>query len=136
MRSWILAAALAIAAAPAFADTLAAPVPEGAVVVVNHGDAEVDVGQRIAVALQSNPSTGGRWVVTQKPDFLADAGQRGGPLNAPLPDGRVMVGAPVWQVFLFSVSGPGAGPLVLELHGPGGQTWQSFAATINAHTAR
>lgn len=126
---------LAVGAGVACADTLPAPAPEDVAVQITSASGqtvEVQQGENIAVELQVSPSTGGRWRVTAKPDFLDDAGMRTGPVNAPAANGRVMLGAPVWNVFLFTANGAGAGPLTLELRGPGGQVWQTFTVTINA----
>lgn len=135
MRSLILAAALAFAAVPAFAETLPPPVPEDVAVQItgpNGSTVEVQQGENMSVSLQSSPSTGGRWVVTAKPDFLDEAGTQTGPVNPPAANGRPMLGAPVWNVFLFTANAAGSGPLTLELHGPRGQVWQTFSVTINA----
>ncbi|MFZ2028947.1 MAG: protease inhibitor I42 family protein [Vitreimonas sp.] len=135
MRTWIIAAFLAFTAAPAFAEALPPPVPEDvSVQVTGPSGSSVDVqqGENFSVSLQSSPSTGARWVVTEKPDFIDAAGMRNGPVNAPAANGRPMLGAPVWNVFLFTANAAGSGTLTLELHGPGGQIWQTFTATINA----
>lgn len=134
MRSVIFAALLALGVGSAAADTLPPPAPEGAVQISGPSGASADVqqGETFAVSLQSNPSTGGHWEVTAKPDFIDAAGARNGAVNAPAANGRPLVGAPVWNVFLFTANAAGSGELTLELHGPGGQTWQTFTVTINA----
>lgn len=135
MRSWILAAALVLAGAPALGDTLPPPAPEDVSVQITGptgSTVAVRQGENLSVSLQSSPSTGARWVVSEKPAFLDDGGMRNAPVNAPAANGRPMLGAPVWNVFLFSANAAGSGPLTLELHGPGGQVWQTFTVTINA----
>jgi len=135
MRSLIFAALLALVAAPALAEALPPPVPEDVAVQITGPSGttvEVQQGENISVSLQSSPSTGGRWAVTEKPDFLDDAGVQTGPVNPPAANGRPMLGAPVWNVFLFTANAAGSGPLTLELRGPGGQVWETFTVTINA----
>jgi predicted secreted protein len=135
MRALMFAAALLLGAAPALAETLPPPTPEDVAVRISGASGqtvEVQQGENIAVELQSNPSTGGRWTVTAKPDFLDAAGEEAGPVNAPPANGRPTVGAPVWNVFLFTANATGSGPLMLELRGPGGQLWETFTVTINA----
>ena len=134
MRSWILAAVLMLAASPALAE-IAPPTPEDVAVRISGPSGQViqvEEGQNIAIELQSSPSTGGHWIVTAKPDFLDDGGALTGPVNAPAANGRPMLGAPVWNVFLFTASAAGSAPLSLELRGPGGQVWRTFTVTINA----
>jgi len=135
MRSLIFAAVLAFAAVPAFADPLPPPVPEDVAVQVTGptgSTVEVQQGENFSISLQSSPSTGGRWSVTEKPDFVDAAGVETGPVNPPAANGRPMMGAPVWNVFLFTANAAGSAPLTLELRGPGGQVWQTFNVTINA----
>jgi predicted secreted protein len=135
MRSLIFAAVLAFGVGTATAGTLPPPVPEDVSVQITGptGSAvEVQQGENFSISLQSSPSTGGRWVVTEKPDFVDDGGMRNGPVNAPAANGRSMLGAPMWNVFLFTANAAGSGPLSLELRGPGGQVWQTFTVTINA----
>lgn len=134
MRSWILAAAMALAATPALADSLPAPAPDGVVAqlgAAQNGQAvSVSQGDSFAVELQSNPSTGGRWAVAARPGFVAAAAEREGPTEDASDD---EVGVPIWQVFVFTAAGVGNAPLRLELHGPGGQLWDTFSVTVNAH---
>ena len=135
MRLLIFAAVLALGVATAAAQTLPPPVPEDVAVQINGpsgSTVDVQQGENFSISLQSSPSTGGRWEVTEKPDFIDAAGMQNGPVRAPAANGRPMVGAPVWSVFLFSANAAGSGNLTLELHGPGGQTWQTFTVTINA----
>jgi predicted secreted protein len=135
MRSLIFAAVLALGVGTASAQTLPPPVPEDVAVQINGpsgSTAEVQQGENFSISLQSSPSTGGRWEVTEKPDFVDAAGMQNGPTRAPAANGRPMIGAPVWNVFLFTANAAGSGALTLELHGPGGQVWQTFTVTINA----
>ena len=135
MRAWILAATLLLAAAPAIADTLPPPTPEDVAVRIagpSGQTVEVQQGENLAIELQSNPSTGSSWVVTAKPDFLDDAGQATGPVTAPAANGRPMLGAPRWQVFMFTANAAGSGDVTLELRGPGATTHGAFTVTINA----
>ena len=131
----MLAAVLMLVGAPALAETAPPPTPEDVAVRISglSGQVvEVERGENIAVELQSSPSTGGRWTIAAKPDFLDDAGMQTGPVNAPAANTRPVLGAPVWNVFLFTANAAGSAPLTLELRGPGGQVWQTFTVTINA----
>jgi predicted secreted protein len=135
MRSLLFAVVMMLSAAPALCETLPPPTPEDVAVRISGASGqtiEVQQGENIAVELQSSPSTGGRWTLTQKPEFLDDAGMQTGPVNAPAANGRPMIGAPVWNVFLFTANAAGSAPLTLALRGPGGQVWQTFTVTINA----
>ncbi len=139
MRALIFAAVMMLGAlpafGPAFGETLPPPTPEDVAVRISGGSGQtvaVQQGENIAIELQSSPSTGGRWTVSEKPDFLDDAGMESGPVNARPANGRPMIGAPVWNVFLFTANAAGSAPLTLQLRGPGGQVWQTFTVTINA----
>lgn len=137
MRSLIFAAALALGLGSAAAETLPPPVPEGVGVQITGptgSSADVQQGENFSISLQSSPSTGAHWVVTEKPDFVDAAGTQTGPVNAPAANGRPLLGAPVWNVFLFTANAAGSGPVTLELRGPGvaGQVLQTFTVTINA----
>src|SRR5262245_15964688 len=125
MRNWFMAAAL-VFAAPAWAQpaqvpatppegtvmvahpVLPAPAPEGALVVAaNRNGQSVDatVGAALAVQLRRTPSVGSNWVVTTKPDFLDAPEQLSGPTISP--SRPPVLGAPVWQVFVFPVTAAG-----------------------------
>ena len=138
MRAWIFAAALTLFAAPAFAEDLAPPTPEGTAVRIaadqNGQSVDAADGDAIAVELQSSPSTGSSWRVAEKPDFLTDNGQLTGPVIAAAPGARPLLGAPRWQVFQFTVSGAGSGALTIEKHGPGAASpvLDTFTVTITA----
>ena len=135
MRSLIFAAVFALGVGTASAQSLPPPVSEDVAVQVtgpSGSTVEVQQGENFSVSLQSSPSTGGLWSVTEKPDFVDAAGSVNGPVRAPAANGRPMIGAPVWNVFLFTANAAGSGPLTLELRGPGGQVWQTFTVTINA----
>ena len=70
-----LAAVWMLAASPALAE-IAPPTPEDVAVRISGPSGqviEVEQGANIAVELQSSPSTGGRWTLIAKPDFLDDA---------------------------------------------------------------
>ena len=124
-----------LAATPALADTLPPPTPEDVSVRIAgpSGQAvEVQQGETFAIELQSNPSTGSSWVATGKPDFIDDGGQATGPVNAPAANGRPMLGAPRWQVFMFTANAAGSGDVTLELRGPGATSRDTFVVTINA----
>lgn len=134
MRTWTIAAAFVLAATPALAQTTPAPAPapEGAVIVAadqSGQTVEASVGASIAVQLQSTPSVGSSWVVTNKPDFLAEPTQLRGPT---VTAARPILGAPTWQVFVFGVSEAGSGDVTLEKHASDGSTLETFTVTVTA----
>lgn len=134
MRALLFAAALALMAAPALAQTTpaAAPLPDGAVAVIadqNGATIDAGVGGTVAIQLQRSGSIGTSWVVASKPDFLGDATQQSGPT---VTSTRPIMGAPSWQVFVFPVSEAGSGDVTLEKHDRTGATIESFAVTITA----
>ena len=137
MRSWIIAAALVLAAAPALAQTAApAPLPEGAVAVAadqNGGSIDVAVGAAVAIQLQRNASVGTSWSVAAKPDFLGDPQTLTGPTRI---SDRPIMGAPSWQVFVFPISTAGAGDVTLEKKDRTGAVVETFTVTINAADAQ
>ena len=134
MRALILAVAFALASGSALAQTTPAPapLPDGAVAVAaNQNGLNVDasVGAHIAVQLQRNPSVGSNWVVTSKPDFLGDPSV----LTAPtVSSSRPVLGAPMWQVFVFAVNDGGSGDITIEKHDRAGATIETFTITVNA----
>ena len=139
MRAWIIAAALALSATPAWAQLeLAPPTPEDVAVRVsadqNGQSVEAAQGDMIAIELQSSPSAGASWRVASKPDFLADPETLSGPTSAQASGGAPRVGAPRWQVLIFPVAAAGSGELVLEKRGPGrrGQVLETFRVNIVA----
>jgi len=137
MRSLIFAAMLAFGVGTAAAEPLPPPVPEDVGVQITgptDSSADVQQGENFSISVQSSPSTGARWVVTEKPDFVDAAGMQTGAVNPPAANGRPLLGAPIWNVFLFTANAAGSGPLTLELRGPGaaGQVLQTFTVTINA----
>lgn len=134
MRSWIIAAAFALAATPALASPTPAPapLPEGAVAVEasqNGQTIDASVGAAVAVQLTRNSSAGTSWSVTAKPDFLADPETLTGPTMI---SDRPFVGAPSWQVFVFPVSEAGSGDVTLEQRSRAGAVLSTFTVTINA----
>ncbi len=133
MRSWIIAAALALAATPALAqDAAPAPLPDGAVAVAadqSGGSVDASVGAAIAIQLQRTPSVGTNWSVASKPDFLGDPEQLSGPTRVST---RPILGAPIWQVFVFPVSAAGSGEVTLEKKDRTGAVVETFAVTVNA----
>lgn len=133
MRSWIFAVAVALAAAPALAqDMVAAPSPEGAVRIgsdQNGARVEVQAGDTLAIELQSSPSAGNSWAVMAQPDFVAPATQVTGPT---VQSARPIVGAPRWQVFVFTFTGPGAGDIVLKKKARDGVELETFTLTVSA----
>lgn len=133
MRSWILAIAVALAASPALAQDMApAPSPEGAVRITyeQNGDrVEVQASDTLAIELQSSPSAGMSWAVMSQPDFVAPATQETGPT---VQSARPIVGAPRWQVFVFTFNGPGTGDIVLKKKARDGAELETFTLTVTA----
>ena len=147
MRSWILAAALALAATPLLAsaqdtapagtmqmsfEAAPAPLPDGATAVAadqSGQSVDVSVGGAIAIQLRRTPSVGTNWSVASKPDFLADPEQLSGPT---VRSTRPVLGAPTWQVFVFSVSAAGSGDVTLEKRDRTGAVVETFTVTVNA----
>ena len=133
MRSWIIAAALALTATSALAQTQApAPLPDGATAVSadqSGGSVDANVGGAIAVQLQRTASVGTNWSVASKPDFLGDPEQLTGPTVV---SSRPVLGAPSWQVFVFSVGAAGSGELTLEKKDRTGAVVETFSITVNA----
>ena len=133
MRSWIIAAAFVLAAAPALAQTATpAPLPEGAVAVSadqSGGSVDAAVGAAVAIQLQRNASVGTSWNVASKPDFLGDPQVLTGPTRI---SDRPIMGAPSWQVFVFPVNDAGSGELTLEKKDRAGAAVETFTVTINA----
>lgn len=135
MRSWIMAAALALAALPALAsaqDAAPAPLPDGAVAVSadqSGGTVDASVGAAVAIQLQRTPSVGTNWTVASKPDFLGDPEQLSGPTRVST---RPILGAPAWQVFVFPVSAAGSGEVTLEKKDRTGAVVETFTVTVNA----
>lgn len=139
MRALILAAALALAAAPAAAQQLPAPTPDDIAVRVSADQSgqsvTASVGDGVAIELQSSPGAGASWRVASKPDFLSDPEQISGQTFAQQAGAPPRVGAPRWQVFVFGVTGAGAGDVVLEKRGPANRTGaplETFTITITA----
>lgn len=134
MRSWIIAAALALVAAPALAQTTPAPAPapDGAVTVAADDNGQTispAVGAQVAVQLQSTPSVGSNWFVTGKPDFVSDPQTLTGPT---VNSARPVLGAPRWQVFVFTIDAAGSGDITLEKRGRDGAVLETFTLTIQA----
>lgn len=134
MRSWIFALAIAFAAAPALAqDMVPAPSPEGAVRVTSeqNGDRiEIPASGTLAIELQSSPSAGMSWAVMSQPDFVAEPTQVTGPT---VQSARPIVGAPRWQVFVFTFSGAGgSGDIVLKKKARDGAELETFTITVTA----
>jgi hypothetical protein len=133
MRSWIIAAALALTATPALAqDAAPAPLPDGAIAVTaDQSGASIDasVGAAVAIQLQRNASVGTNWTVASKPDFLGDPGTLTGPTRVST---RPILGAPSWQVFVFPVSDAGSGEVTLEKKDRTGAVVETFTVTVNA----
>jgi len=111
MRALIAAAALAFAAPCAYAqdgDTT----PHRA---IQNGDTiDAVQGGKVMLQLGVNPSTGERWDVAQKPDFLGTAII----IVSPAPDQSLGPAAPQMATISFDVTGAGTGPVVLQMHGP------------------
>jgi hypothetical protein len=135
MRAWLVAATLALMAAPALAQSPPAPSPpeasDASPIVSENQNGQtfaVSVGADVTVQLQRNASAGTRWVVSAKPTFLGDPRQAEMALATPQP----VVGAPSWQMFIFPVSTAGAGELAFEKQDRTGATLESFTITINA----
>jgi hypothetical protein len=142
MRAFVLAAALC-AAAPAFAQEAppenAAPPPGVADVAVQIGAGQAGetisakLGDKIAIELVGTPSSGYLWSVAGQPDFLSAPSAFTGPLIAPPPGGRPLLGGKKWEVFVFTVNEAGSGAVKLEQHGPRSpDASASFDVTINA----
>ncbi len=133
MRAWFIAAALALAATPALAQTAApAPLPDGAVAVSadqSGGSVDASVGGGVAIQLQRNASVGTNWVVSSKPDFLGAPETLTGPTRI---SDRPIMGAPTWQVFVFPVSEAGTGDVTLEQRSRTGDVVATFTLTITA----
>jgi len=133
MRSWIIAAAFALAVTPALAqDAAPAPAPEGAVTVAadqSGSSVDASVGAAVAIQLQRTPSVGANWTVASKPDFLGDPEQLTGPTRVST---RPILGAPTWQVFVFPVSAAGSGDVTLEKKDRTGAVVETFTVTVNA----
>jgi len=132
MRHWIIAAALALAAAPALAETTQAPAPYPANALQvsaadNGGGHEIAAGGQVAIALPSTPSVGSIWSVAAKPDFLSAVDELSGPTSA-----RPLLGAPRWQVFVFTADSAGSGEIRLEKKGRDGTVLETFSFTIVA----
>jgi predicted secreted protein len=148
MRAWIIAAALACAAAPAGAEAFHAAAyfvpmfdpasdasdgPAPVTLQQNGQNVEAAQGAKLILQLPVNPSTGAHWEVTQKPDFLGEAEIEIAP--APLgPGQRPRLGAPQMATIAFDVTGRGSADLALEMHGPapGSPALQSFRVTVTA----
>ncbi|WP_395645167.1 protease inhibitor I42 family protein [Terricaulis sp.] len=132
MRSWIFALAMAFVGAPALAQTPApAPSPEGAVRVASDQDGqriEVQASDTLAIELQSTPSTGTSWAVIAQPDFVAEPTQQRGPTVTGTP--RPILGAPSWQVFVFTFTGAGTGDIVLKKKARDGAELETFTITV------
>ncbi len=105
MRTWIVAAVLIMALTACGDDG-------GSTVVLDDGDSQtevaLDVGDRLDIELEANPTTGYSWELGPVPDGLrlvsSDFDEPGGSL----------VGAAGTQVFVFDVVGPGDGILRFE----------------------
>lgn len=137
MRALFLALALLSAAPAAWAQLtpVAAPSPEGALQVAASQDGETvhaNIGATLAIELQSTPSVGSSWSVAQKPDCLAEPTQATGPVSRSA-NGRPLMGAPRWQVFVFQVTEAGGGSLVLEKMGRDGAVIETFTINLMAH---
>jgi hypothetical protein len=137
MRALILAGVLAAMAAPALAQQMPAPSPEGAIRVAadqSGQTVEAAAGSVIAIELQASGSTGTSWSVASKPVFIADPEVLSGPTVTPQA-GRPMMGAPRWQVFVFPVSEAGAGEIVLVKRGPSrtAAPLETFTITVSAN---
>ncbi len=129
MRALILAAALAFAAGPAFAqdaDNVAHAT------AANNGHAiQVAAGGKLVIDLAVNPSTGAHWDVTNKPDFLGDAAITVAPPSV-APGQRPRLGAPSVATITFDVSASadGSADLTLDKRGPDGAVQDSFHAIV------
>ena len=103
--------------------SLAAPTPaDVATKITAASDGQnvtVKAGTKIAVELIGTPTAGYVWKVTDRPAFLAPAGEYGGPTSAAqLEPG--FAGGNHWEAFLFDVTGTGEGELRLEQ----GRPWE------------
>lgn len=128
MRALLIAAALALAAPCAYAQD-AETTPHRA---IQSGDTvEAVQGGKVMVQLGVNPSTGERWDVAQKPDFLGTAII----IVTPAPDQPLGPAAPQMATISFDVMGAGAGPVVLVMHGPAPHSaaLATFRVTVVAH---
>jgi hypothetical protein len=136
MRALVFAAALALVSGSALAQTtpIPAPLPDGAVAISADQSGQtiaVNVGGRVAIDLQRNPSAGTNWVVTSKPDFVGEPTA----LTAQAvssSSSHPILGAPMWQVFVFAVNDGGSGDIVIEKHDRAGATIETFTVTVNA----
>lgn len=138
MRALILAGVLAAMAAPALAQQMPAPSPEGAIRVAadqSGQTVEAAAGNVVAIELQASGSTGTSWSVASKPDFIADPEMLSGPTVTPQAGQPPMMGAPRWQVFVFPVSGAGVGDIVLVKRGPNRNAppLETFTITVSAN---
>lgn len=121
-------------AAPALAQSPApAPSPEGAVRVASDQDGQridVQASDTLAIELQSSPSAGTSWAVISQPEFVAEPTQQTGPTVAGAT--RPVLGAPRWQVFVFTFTGPGTGDIVLKKKARDGAELETFTITVTA----
>jgi inhibitor of cysteine peptidase len=119
-------------------DALPAPVPQDAAVTIGAQDAgktiSVAVGQKVSIGLVGIPTAGYLWAVTEKPAFLSDPVEGGGPTTqAQTQPG--FTGGNHWEVFTFTVQAKGKGKVALEQRRP----WEkneppseTFSVTIEA----
>jgi predicted secreted protein len=103
--------------------SLAAPTPaDVATKITSTSDGQnvtVKVGTKIAVELVGTPTAGYLWRVSEKPAFLAPAGEYGGPTSsAQLEPG--FAGGNHWEAFAFTVTAAGEGVLRLQQ----GRAWE------------
>lgn len=118
-RALIFAAAIALAAC---GSPTPSPRPEprdDALTEAANGSAvTLARGETLALRLRSNATTGYRWQVAERPQWLRAAGDSyEGP--RPGPGGEVANGAGGAQLLRFVAEGAGEGTLRLEYRGPG-----------------
>lgn len=133
MRALILAGSLALfTAAPATAEQMPPPTPESVAVRVSADQSGTSVGaavgDQIAVELQSSASAGS-WALSEQPSFLSEPTTATGPTRTSA-TGRPLLGAPRWQVWVFTVTEPGTGEVLLTKLGPVSSSTSTPAETF------
>jgi inhibitor of cysteine peptidase len=119
------------------ADGLEAPVAKGVLRLdAGHNGQTIAVaeGQTFAVALVGVPTAGYLWSVVEKPSFVSEPVEGGGPTTAAQRQPG-FTGGNHWETFTFTAKGKGKGRLKLEQRRP----WEksepasaTFAVTIEA----
>lgn len=140
MRAWIVSLSLVGFSAPALAQAvdLPAPTPEGVALRVgahqNGQTCDAQAGSEFAVELISDAA--GSWTLTQRPAFMGEPTHLSAPARAGA-GGRPLLGAPRWDVFVFTIAGAGVGELLFTKLGPvrsGDSTpAQTFRVSVVAH---